>query len=165
MRRPLQEQFSDPADSLGAALGIAIPDDLIEPRDQRCRNRHERPQNPPNCRMCGNLGALRERRVRLETVPRNGSKSRLAASRGLAGSPENRYISRNFWFSYDRVLRVGPAGPALFYYLNEPDEWRRPRSVSTAGPAFRPGLNPTQVRPTLTLDMIDPTTGSVDTDL
>jgi len=32
---------------------------------------------------------------------------------------ENRYISRNLWFSYDRVLRVGPSGPALFYYLNE----------------------------------------------
>jgi hypothetical protein len=40
---------------------------------------------------------------------------------GLAGMRENRYISRNLWFSYDRVLRVGPSGPALFYYLNEPD--------------------------------------------
>jgi len=40
---------------------------------------------------------------------------------GLAGWPENRYISANLWFSYDRVLRVGPAGPALFYYLSEPD--------------------------------------------
>jgi hypothetical protein len=39
---------------------------------------------------------------------------------GLAGSRQNRYISRNLWFSYDRVLRVGPSGPALFYYLNEP---------------------------------------------
>src|SRR6266480_6812006 len=83
----------------------------------------------------------------------------------LAGHSENRYIHGNLWFSYDRVLRVGPSGPALFYYLNEPDEWRRPRSGSTAGPAFRPGLNTTQVRPTLTLDMTDPTTGSVDTDL
>ena len=27
---------------------------------------------------------------------------------------ENRYISGNLCFSYDRVLRVGPAGPALF---------------------------------------------------
>jgi hypothetical protein len=27
---------------------------------------------------------------------------------GLAGAPENRYIRRNLWFSYDRVLRVGP---------------------------------------------------------
>jgi hypothetical protein len=35
---------------------------------------------------------------------------------GLAGSGENRYINDNLWFSYDRVLRVGPPGPALFYY-------------------------------------------------
>jgi len=39
---------------------------------------------------------------------------------GLAGPGENRYISRNLWFSYDRVLRVGPSGPALFYYLTSP---------------------------------------------
>ena len=39
---------------------------------------------------------------------------------GLAGQRENRYIGRNLWFSYDRVLRVGPSGPALFYYPNEP---------------------------------------------
>jgi hypothetical protein len=67
---------------------------------------------------------------------------------GLAGSGENRYINGNLWFSYDRVLRVGPPGPALFYYLNRPDaENAAPGSGSTAGPAFRPGLNPTQVRP------------------
>ena len=82
---------------------------------------------------------------------------------GLAGSRENRYISRNLWFSYDRVLRVGPSGPALFYYLNEPDAG--PGSGNTAGPALRPGLNPMQVRPTLTLDMTDPTADSVDSDL
>ncbi len=40
---------------------------------------------------------------------------------GLAGSGKNRYIGGNLWFSYDRVLRVGPAGPALFYYLSEPN--------------------------------------------
>ena len=26
-------------------------------------------------------------------------------------------MNANLWFSYDRVLRVGPPGPALFYYL------------------------------------------------
>jgi hypothetical protein len=31
-----------------------------------------------------------------------------AGSQGLAGPCQNRYISRNLWFSYDRVLRVGP---------------------------------------------------------
>ena len=53
-----------------------------------------------------------------------GRKTRKITARGLAGLAvrmENRYISRNLWFSYDRVLRVGPSGPALFYYLNEPD--------------------------------------------
>jgi hypothetical protein len=53
-----------------------------------------------------------------------GQKTRQITARRLAGlavTAENRYISRNFWFSYDRVLRVGPSGPALFYYLNEPD--------------------------------------------
>ena len=39
---------------------------------------------------------------------------------GLVGLHKNRYIRANLWFSYDRVLRVGPPGPALFYYLNEP---------------------------------------------
>ena len=48
------------------------------------------------------------------------SKSPLTGRAGLAGLRENRYIRRYLWFSYDRVLRVGPAGPALFYYLNEP---------------------------------------------
>ncbi len=49
------------------------------------------------------------------------AKSWLCGLSGLAVTAENRYISRNLWFSYDRVLRVGPSGPALFYYLNEPD--------------------------------------------
>jgi len=39
-------------------------------------------------------------------------------SPGLAVAAQNRYIGGNLWFSYDRVLRVGPPGPALFYYLN-----------------------------------------------
>ena len=55
---------------------------------------------------------------------KSGLKGRKITARGLAGlavTAENRYISRNLWFSYDRVLRVGPSGPALFYYLNEPD--------------------------------------------
>ena len=35
MRGVLQEQFGDAARRLGAALGIAVSDDLIEPGDQR----------------------------------------------------------------------------------------------------------------------------------
>ena len=38
----------------------------------------------------------------------------------LAASEENSYIAVNLHVSYDRVLRVGPPGPALFYYLNGP---------------------------------------------
>ena len=34
IRSPLQEQFGDPAGCLGAAFGIAVPDDLIESGDQ-----------------------------------------------------------------------------------------------------------------------------------
>ena len=49
----------------------------------------------------------------------NAGKIAASGLAGLAGMRENRYISRNLWFSYDRVLRVGPSGPALFYYLNE----------------------------------------------
>jgi hypothetical protein len=39
-------------------------------------------------------------------------------SQGLVGEGEKGYISADFIFSYDRVMRVGPQGPALFYYLN-----------------------------------------------
>jgi hypothetical protein len=56
-----------------------------------------------------------------KAVPK-ARKITLCGLAGLAVSGENRYISRNLWFSYDRVLRVGPPGPALFYYLNEPAE-------------------------------------------
>lgn len=62
---------------------------------------------------------------------------------GLAGLRENRYIRRNLWFSYDRVLRVGPAGPALFYYLNEPNpEGTLGALREVAGPPLRPDLTP-----------------------
>jgi hypothetical protein len=47
-------------------------------------------------------------------------KIRLNGPSGLVGLRKNRYIRGNLWFSYDRVLRVGPPGPALFYYLNAP---------------------------------------------
>jgi hypothetical protein len=88
----------------------------------------------------GNLGGLREGRVRFENHPPKQPKFEAWGLAGLAGSGKNRYISRNLWFSYDRVLRVGPPGPALFYYLNEPAECDAgPASGSTAGPAFRPG--------------------------
>jgi hypothetical protein len=41
VRSPLQEQLGDPARGLGKAAGIALPEDLIEPGDERGSNRHE----------------------------------------------------------------------------------------------------------------------------
>ena len=81
---------------------------------------------------------------------------------GLAGSRQNRYIGGNLRFSYDRVLRVGPTGPALFYYPNGPGSPKAVQ-VNAAGP-FGPA-NPMQDRPILTFDMTDPILGSVDNDL
>ena len=37
---------------------------------------------------------------------------------GLAAYPERGYISGNLTSHTTRVLRVGPSGPALFYYLS-----------------------------------------------
>ena len=44
VRGALKEQLGDPACGLGAALGIAIPDDLIEPGDQRRGDCHRTAQ-------------------------------------------------------------------------------------------------------------------------
>jgi len=54
-------------------------------------------------------------------------KIQLNEPAGLVGLRKNRYIGANLWFSYDRVLRVGPSGPALFYYLNLPCPGRADR--------------------------------------
>ena len=37
---------------------------------------------------------------------------------GLAAFPEKGYIGGNLTSHTKRVLRVGPSGPALFYYLS-----------------------------------------------
>jgi len=55
---------------------------------------------------------FRGKPVRIELI------SCLTTPSGLAGPRQNRYIGSNLHVSYDRVLRVGPPGPALFYYLN-----------------------------------------------
>src|SRR3954452_18637066 len=66
----------------------------------------------------------------------------------LAAPGENRYIRGNLWFSYDRVLRVGPTGPALFYYLNEPGPNGASGAVwEPAGSRLRPGFNPCKQDP------------------
>jgi hypothetical protein len=73
-------------------------------------------------RVSGNLGRLREGRVRFQSCIRTDRKIVSSGLAGLAVERQYRYISRNLWFSYDRVLRVGPSGPALFYYLSASDE-------------------------------------------
>ena len=88
---------------------------------------------------------LDEARVGFRKIARGTAK--IAPQRalpGLAGSCQNRYISRNLWFSYDRVLRVGPPGPALFYYLSKPAASTTPGGVREnpaerrlSGPASR----------------------------
>jgi hypothetical protein len=43
--RILEEQLGDPPCGLSAALGIAMPDDLIEPWDQQRGGCHQHTQN------------------------------------------------------------------------------------------------------------------------
>jgi hypothetical protein len=110
-----EEQFGDPARRLGAAPGIAMSDDLIEAGDQRRGDCHQTHSKPPHRQVLGNLGRLGEGRVRFENLLPKPVKSRLPGFAGLAGQGENRYISRNLWFSYDSVLRVGPFPDPLFF--------------------------------------------------
>ncbi len=51
IRGPPQEQFGDAAGGLGEAFGVAMPDDLIKPGDQRCRDCHETHSNPAHKRV------------------------------------------------------------------------------------------------------------------
>jgi ribosome maturation factor RimP len=71
----------------------------------------------------------------------------------------------NLSFSYDRVLRVGPSGPALFYYLNPQGADSGPGFPSGSPAGSRPDCNPMTVRQILNLHMSDPTVGSVAFDL
>jgi len=72
----------------------------------------------------------------------------LNAIAGLVGLRKNRYIRGNLWFSYDHVLRVGPPGPALFYYLNLPCPERDIGRGSGSRPdrRFKARPKPMQVR-------------------
>ena len=77
----------------------------------------------------------------MEAAPWEVAKSCPEGPWDLAGRRQNGYIGGNLWFSYDRVLRVGPAGPALFYYLNEPSPEGPKGTVQGTGRIrLRPGL-------------------------
>lgn len=69
-----------------------------------------------------------------------GAKSPAGAAMGLVRERGKRYISANSSSHTIRVVRVGPQGPALFYYLNAA---RRKMPGSPVGtPEFRNRLVP-----------------------
>ena len=51
--RTLQEKLADAARGIGAALGVATTDNVVEFRDQRWRNYHKPIQNLPFWRVFG----------------------------------------------------------------------------------------------------------------
>jgi ribosome maturation factor RimP len=89
----------------------------------------------------------------------------LSVSAGLAGSGKNRYIDRNLWFSYDRVLRVGPFRTRSFLLPERAWRQRWPGSGRSDGPEGPATTRKAKLDSLLTLDMTDPTIDSVDTDL
>lgn len=66
-----------------------------------------------------------------------GAKSLLAAAMGLVREGGKGYISVNSSSHTIRVVRVGPKGPALFYYLSAARRKMRPDALSGK---FRSGL-------------------------
>ena len=52
-RSPLQKKFADAARGIGAARGVATPDDIVEFRDQRWCSYHKPIQNRPFWRVFG----------------------------------------------------------------------------------------------------------------
>ena len=115
MRRPLQEQFADPPRGLGTAFGIAISDDLIEPGNQRGGDCHQTHSNPAYRRVPGNLGGLREGRVRFETAPEGAQNRGFRGLAGLAGSRQNRYISAQLMVLIRSRIESGPLPDPLFF--------------------------------------------------
>jgi hypothetical protein len=81
--RRLQVQIGDPARCLGAAIGIAVFDDLIKPGDQRGCALHQMYPNRPQRRVFRNLSWLGEGRVRSGTEPKTSQNAACEASRAL----------------------------------------------------------------------------------
>jgi hypothetical protein len=68
------------------------------------------------------VGQLREGRVRFQLRLVAARKiERLRHRQALPDGVKNVISAATYGISYDRVLRVGPPGPALFYYLDGPD--------------------------------------------
>jgi ribosome maturation factor RimP len=65
-------------------------------------------------------------------------KPPLSPAMGLVQEGGKGYISANSSSHTIRVVRVGPKGPALFYYLNA--AWRKMRGPTTHRDEFRSRL-------------------------
>ena len=74
------------------------------------------------------------------------------------------YIQRNLWYLIRSRRRVGPPGPALFYYLTGPSE-AGSNLGSVTGPLKAGRATRQTPEPPLTLHMTDPTATSVDAEL
>ncbi|MEY9180455.1 hypothetical protein ABIG06_002379 [Bradyrhizobium sp. USDA 326] len=73
----------------------------------------------------------------LRRVRRSAQKGPVPTAMGLVRAGGKRYIIANSSSHTIRVVRVGPQGPALFYYLNA--AWRKMRPDALSG-EFRNGL-------------------------
>ncbi|WP_158671107.1 hypothetical protein [Bradyrhizobium guangdongense] len=73
----------------------------------------------------------------LRRVRGSAQKAPVPAAMGLVRADGKRYISANSSSHTIRVVRVGPKGPALFYYLNA--AWWEMRPDALSG-EFRNGL-------------------------
>ena len=59
-------------------------------------------------------------------------------ARALWHQPKTAISASTYSFSYDRVSRVGPPGPALFYYLRRPGPTKpETRTIRTEDDSFR----------------------------
>lgn len=84
---------------------------------------------------------------------------------GLVREDRKRYISANSSSHTIRVVRVGPKGPALFYYPNA--AWRKdaPDALSGSSEAGFENRNQALTIERLDPDMTEPNTGSTDAEL
>ncbi|MBB4393241.1 hypothetical protein [Bradyrhizobium sp. ERR14] len=81
----------------------------------------------------------------------SGAKSLVWPAMGLVRGDRKRYISANSSSHTIRVVRVGPKGPALFYYPNA--AWRKMLPDALSGSSEAGFENRNQA---LTIERLDP---------
>jgi len=74
---------------------------------------------------------------------------------GLVRGDQKRYISANSSSHTIRVVRVGPKGPALFYYLNAARRKMRPDAYRESSEAGFENLNQALTQ-ALSIERLDP---------